>query len=187
MRVKDKVTVITGAASGIGRAAAVLFAGEGAILHISDIDEKGLEETCGLIREGRENVFASKVDVTKAREVTKEIDDVAFEGSLHVDRVEGDAERGRDPARVGHLVGRATAISGRVGAALLGPQSHHHAYHVVALLDQQGRTDGAIHAATHCDDDACRLITHCGPTQQYRQPAIPSEAQLSHCSLSRNR
>lgn len=76
MRVKDKVTVITGAASGIGRATAVLFAREGALLHISDVDEEGLSETCGLIREGRENVFAGRVDVTKFDQVKKEIDDV---------------------------------------------------------------------------------------------------------------
>ena len=41
MRVKDKVCILTGAASGIGRATAKLFANEGAFLVISDIDENG--------------------------------------------------------------------------------------------------------------------------------------------------
>ena len=45
MRLKDKVVVLTGAASGIGKATAELFAREGAIQLISDIDEDGLKET----------------------------------------------------------------------------------------------------------------------------------------------
>ncbi|MDP6627807.1 MAG: 3-oxoacyl-[acyl-carrier-protein] reductase [Methanopyri archaeon] len=42
MRHKDKVTIITGAASGIGRETALLFAKEGAQVVACDIDEKGL-------------------------------------------------------------------------------------------------------------------------------------------------
>src|ERR1700712_2861908 len=37
---KDKVTVITGGGSGIGKATALLFAGQGAIVHILDLNEK---------------------------------------------------------------------------------------------------------------------------------------------------
>jgi len=76
MRVRDKVVILTGAASGIGRATAVLFAREGAILHISDIDEAGLRQTCALIEQGRENVHPSRLDVTKFPEVKKAIDEV---------------------------------------------------------------------------------------------------------------
>ena len=43
MRLRDKVAVVTGAASGIGRATATLFAGEGARLVLNDIDAAGLE------------------------------------------------------------------------------------------------------------------------------------------------
>ena len=63
MRVKDKVVMITGAGSGIGRATAVLFAREGAVLHVSDIDEEGLRETRDQIREGRDRVFSSRRDM----------------------------------------------------------------------------------------------------------------------------
>ena len=77
MRVKDKVVVLTGAASGIGRATALLFAREGAILHIStDKNMKGLKETYNLIERGKRKVFLTKMDVTHYAEVKKVIDDV---------------------------------------------------------------------------------------------------------------
>ena len=44
-----KTVVITGAASGQGRAGAILFAREGANLALCDIDEAGLEETAKLV------------------------------------------------------------------------------------------------------------------------------------------
>lgn len=45
MRFKDKKVLVTGAASGIGRATAILFAREGATVTIADINEAGLAET----------------------------------------------------------------------------------------------------------------------------------------------
>lgn len=45
---EGKVCVITGAASGIGRALALKLAGAGAVLALSDRDEAGLAETAGL-------------------------------------------------------------------------------------------------------------------------------------------
>ena len=77
MRVKDKITILTGAGSGIGRATAILFAGEGAIVYASDIDEAGLKETLSLVKEGKNNVHISKVDVTKYDDVRKHVDEVA--------------------------------------------------------------------------------------------------------------
>jgi len=76
MRLKDKVVMITGAGSGIGRATAVLFAREGAILHISDIDDEGLRETRDRTREGRERVTSSRLDVTQYGDVKKAVDAV---------------------------------------------------------------------------------------------------------------
>lgn len=49
MRFSGKRVVVTGAASGIGRATARLFAAEGAELTIADINEAGLAETAGMI------------------------------------------------------------------------------------------------------------------------------------------
>lgn len=71
-RVKDKVVVVTGAASGIGRATAILFSNEGATLVLSDIDEKGLNETYEMIVE-KDKTDIMKVDVRKSEEVKKMI------------------------------------------------------------------------------------------------------------------
>ena len=49
MRLKNKVALITGAASGMGRAAAVEFAREGARVAMSDVNEEGLAETAQLV------------------------------------------------------------------------------------------------------------------------------------------
>lgn len=47
MRLQDKACVVTGAANGIGRATAELFAREGAVLVVTDVDSDGLEELRG--------------------------------------------------------------------------------------------------------------------------------------------
>ncbi len=68
-RLKDKVAIITGAASGIGSATAVLFAREGARLVLADVDEKGLKQTAGLISETDAAVIIKKTDVAMEEEV----------------------------------------------------------------------------------------------------------------------
>jgi len=63
-RLAAKVCVITGAGSGIGRASARLFAGEGARVVVADIDLKAAEATVeDIARAGGESV-AEQVDVT---------------------------------------------------------------------------------------------------------------------------
>ncbi|MEC5186565.1 NAD(P)-dependent dehydrogenase (short-subunit alcohol dehydrogenase family) [Geobacillus thermodenitrificans] len=69
MRLNGKAAIVTGGASGIGRATAVRFAAEGAKVAVSDIDEAGGEETVRLIRErGGEAIFV-KTDVSDSKEV----------------------------------------------------------------------------------------------------------------------
>jgi len=52
--VKGRAVLITGAASGMGRATAHLFAAEGALVAITDINETGLARVLGEINsEGR--------------------------------------------------------------------------------------------------------------------------------------
>jgi meso-butanediol dehydrogenase/(S,S)-butanediol dehydrogenase/diacetyl reductase len=49
MRFAGKSVAVTGAASGIGRATAILFAAEGAAVTIGDINEAGLAETAAMM------------------------------------------------------------------------------------------------------------------------------------------
>ena len=63
---QDKVVVITGAGSGIGRATAMRCAGLGARLALSDIDAAGLAETAGRCAG---SVHATKVDVGARDEI----------------------------------------------------------------------------------------------------------------------
>ncbi len=64
-RLDEKVALITGAGSGIGRAAARLFAGEGARIAVVDIAPEGGEATVAAIREaGGEAIFV-EADVTE--------------------------------------------------------------------------------------------------------------------------
>jgi NAD(P)-dependent dehydrogenase (short-subunit alcohol dehydrogenase family) len=62
---KDRVAVVTGAGSGIGRATAVLLAQRGCKLAVSDIDAAGLEDTKRLIEATGAKCTAHIVDVSK--------------------------------------------------------------------------------------------------------------------------
>jgi NAD(P)-dependent dehydrogenase (short-subunit alcohol dehydrogenase family) len=66
---RDKVVVITGAGSGIGRATALAFADEGADLVIADIHENRLNETAEEIRQRGAQVIAKVVDVSKKKQI----------------------------------------------------------------------------------------------------------------------
>jgi NADP-dependent 3-hydroxy acid dehydrogenase YdfG len=60
----DKVVVITGAGSGIGRALALDAAGRGSLLALSDVDTAGLEETVTHVRRvGAREVRSDRLDV----------------------------------------------------------------------------------------------------------------------------
>ncbi len=58
MRLKDKITVVTGAAAGIGLACATRFAAEGARVVLSDIDwERGAAAAEEIAKTGAEASF----------------------------------------------------------------------------------------------------------------------------------
>ncbi len=65
MRVKDKVAIITGSGSGIGRATSQLFAEEGAKVVVADINLEGANETVRLIRETGGEAVSVEGDVSK--------------------------------------------------------------------------------------------------------------------------
>jgi len=64
-----KTIVITGAASGIGRATALIFAREGANVVCADIDENGVEKTAEAINKLGGQTLALAIDVTKRASV----------------------------------------------------------------------------------------------------------------------
>ncbi len=64
MRLKDKVAIITGAASGIGKATAKLFAEHGAKIVVADIDIDGGEQTVADIQDVGHFAKYIKTDVT---------------------------------------------------------------------------------------------------------------------------
>lgn len=69
MKLANKIALITGAGSGMGRAASLLFAGEGAKIACADIDEKGAAETAKLIERDGGKAIAVKADVSKSADV----------------------------------------------------------------------------------------------------------------------
>jgi NAD(P)-dependent dehydrogenase (short-subunit alcohol dehydrogenase family) len=62
---ENKVAIVTGAGSGIGKAIAHLYASEGAKVVISDIDEKGGNETVSEIKEKGGDAYFIKADSSK--------------------------------------------------------------------------------------------------------------------------
>ncbi|MEO5888975.1 MAG: SDR family oxidoreductase [Ferruginibacter sp.] len=60
----NKIAVITGSASGIGKAVAGVFAKQGAIVHLLDMNEAGLTTTTGEITEQGGNAQFHLADVT---------------------------------------------------------------------------------------------------------------------------
>jgi len=71
MRLADKTAIVTGAASGIGRAIAFLFAKEGATVVIADINLKGAEKVAAEIKKAGGKALALKTDVSKPGDVTR--------------------------------------------------------------------------------------------------------------------
>ena len=65
MRLKDKVALITGAGSGIGRASALLFAQEGASIVVVDIDDATGQETVRMVEAQGGQAMCVHADVSK--------------------------------------------------------------------------------------------------------------------------
>lgn len=74
---QDKVIVITGAGSGIGRATALLFANEGAYTAVLDWDRKSGEETLSLLQQrGGQGIYL-QTDISQVSQVKQAMSDAA--------------------------------------------------------------------------------------------------------------
>jgi NAD(P)-dependent dehydrogenase (short-subunit alcohol dehydrogenase family) len=73
-RFAGKVAFVTGAANGIGRAAALAFAREGASVVVADISEQGNQETARMLEGLGGRALAVRCDVTRAEDVKAALD-----------------------------------------------------------------------------------------------------------------
>ncbi len=69
MRLKGKVSIITGGGRGIGQATALKFAREGALVVVSDMNQAAVDDTVAEIRKAGFDALGFVVDVTKRAQI----------------------------------------------------------------------------------------------------------------------
>ena len=84
-RLEDKVALVTGAGSGIGRASSLAFAAEGAAVMCADIDEETAQDTAAQIAERGGHSAALRLNVTEETDVERALAETVEQlGGLHV-------------------------------------------------------------------------------------------------------
>lgn len=99
MRFNGKTVVVTGGASGIGRAAALAFSAEGAHVYAADIDETGLAATAAA---STGNIVVARCDVTRTDDIKALMDRAAAETG-GIDCVFNNAGAGGDRAPIDEI------------------------------------------------------------------------------------
>jgi NAD(P)-dependent dehydrogenase (short-subunit alcohol dehydrogenase family) len=84
-RLADKICLITGAASGIGKASAFLFAAEGATVIVADLNAVRGRQVCDAVKDLGQNAFFVAVDVRDTGSVGRMVETVVTKhGGIHV-------------------------------------------------------------------------------------------------------
>jgi len=99
MRFNGKTVVVTGAASGIGRATTIAFPAEGATVYAADIDEAGLLATASA---SNGKVVTARCDVTRCEDIKALMDRAAAETG-GIDSVFNNAGAGGDRAPIDEI------------------------------------------------------------------------------------
>ena len=130
-----KVAFVTGAANGIGRAAALAFAREGASVVAADMSEPGNRETVRLIEEAGGRALAVGCDVSRAEDVKAALDKAV------------DAFGGLDLAFNNAGVEQPTGAGGRADAGGMGPDPRHRPARRVPVHEARDPADAASKGA----------------------------------------
>jgi NAD(P)-dependent dehydrogenase (short-subunit alcohol dehydrogenase family) len=85
MRLTDKIAIVTGAAHGIGKAIAALFAAEGAWVLVADVDDAAGQATVAAIRAGGGRAAFRHVDVSDEAQVAAAMQQAAEAGGGRID------------------------------------------------------------------------------------------------------
>ncbi|PTW59410.1 NAD(P)-dependent dehydrogenase (short-subunit alcohol dehydrogenase family) [Breoghania corrubedonensis] len=102
MEGETKVVLLSGAAGGIGRAAALKFASTGAALALTDIPQDGLRETARLAGEAGAQVWAHTCDISLEDDVTGLIEGAVTRFG-RLDIAVNNAGIAHEPARIADL------------------------------------------------------------------------------------
>lgn len=108
-----KCAIVTGAASGIGRAVALLFAREGATVWAGDIAQAGLDETVALadkLVDGEGRIIPQYFDVSNVAACQQFVAKVAVDGAFDIlcniaGILDWDATHDFDEERLHHIMG----------------------------------------------------------------------------------
>ncbi|HEB31278.1 MAG TPA: SDR family oxidoreductase [Spirochaetes bacterium] len=85
MKLENKISIITGAASGIGKATAILFGEEGSTVVVADIDMEGARKTADEMREKGGRAFPVKVDLSDIGDIQSTVLDIKEKfGDIHI-------------------------------------------------------------------------------------------------------